>query len=401
MKKDDLKFLCTTMGGLAGIPIRIYNGSKQIFYYSVVDLCRDPITACIDEILKQTKHVCYLVTAEMFYYGIAVSGDCRVVVGPARQTPMTEAELRQLAFVCDVPQDKTAEFVGAMQSIVQMPLASIIAMMCSLNFVLNGEKLTLSDVLIEDKQQKTFQTQIERERADKSFVDGGVESSFDPTEHNTYTVEQTLVNIVRKGDVAALSEWIKTAPAVRGGNLSANQLRQVKDLFIVSATLVSRAAIQGGMAVERALTLSDRYIQRCELTNDIDKLTNLQFRMVADYTEQVDRVRRGGNPSKLVRDVYNYVQQHLSEPVNVPQMAKALYISKTGLSVKFKAETGLTLTEYVQREKIEEAKRLIKYTDKSLVAVSAYLGFSSQSHFSKVFKSFTGVTPKKYLENLH
>ncbi|MGM9597252.1 MAG: helix-turn-helix domain-containing protein [Eubacteriales bacterium] len=52
------------------------------------------------------------------------------------------------------------------------------------------------------------------------------------------------------------------------------------------------------------------------------------------------------------------------------------------------------------KEKTEEAKRLLRYTDKTSVAISAYLGFSSQSHFSKVFKKYTGKTPNEY-RDLH
>lgn len=54
-------------------------------------------------------------------------------------------------------------------------------------------------------------------------------------------------------------------------------MRQVKNLFIVAATLVSRAAIQGGLDTEEALSLSDAFIQRCELLGTPDRITNLQY----------------------------------------------------------------------------------------------------------------------------
>ena len=62
------------------------------------------------------------------------------------------------------------------------------------------------------------------------------------------------MNIVRKGDTQALKEWVKQAPAVRAGIIAKDQLRQVKNTFIVTATLVSRAAIRGGMNIEDSLT---------------------------------------------------------------------------------------------------------------------------------------------------
>ena len=74
-------------------------------------------------------------------------------------------------------------------------------------------------------------------------------------------------------------------------------------------------------------------------------------------------------------------------------MANELYISRPYLSLKFKQDTGETLTDFILKEKVEEAKRLLLYTDKTSAAIGAYLGFSSHSYFSKVFKKYVGYTP--------
>ncbi len=52
-------------------------------------------------------------------------------------------------------------------------------------------------------------------------------------------------------------------------------------------------------------------------------------------------------------------------------------------------------------KKSEEAACLLAYTDKSLIAISDYLGFSSQSHFARVFKKYLGSTPSEYRNNLN
>ncbi len=283
-----------------------------------------------------------------------------------------------------------------MKSIVQMPLTSIMQILCTMNYVMNEEKLSLKDITIYDTEQLHLKTEIESKRVNQHFDSDIAEIQTQQAVHNTLTLEQYLVNIVRKGDTAALREWISNAPAVRGGILAVEQIRQMKNLFIVTATIVSRAAIRGGMDSEDALTLSDAYIQKCELLNDVEKITNLQYHMVLDYTECVERLRLGKEPSKLVIDIGNYIQHHLSEPVDIEALAKAMYLSRTHLAAKFKKETGITLTDFVLKEKTEEAKRLLRYSDKSVLAISSFLGFSSQSHFSRVFKKYTGKTPQEY-----
>jgi AraC-like DNA-binding protein len=206
------------------------------------------------------------------------------------------------------------------------------------------------------------------------------------------------MTMVRKGDTTALREWIKNAPAVRGGLIAAEQLRQMRNTFIVSVTLASRAAIRGGMGVEDAFGLSDAYIQKCELLNHPDQIMNLQYHMILEYAQKVERIRLGKRPGKLAVDVANYIQHHLSEPITAEDIAKDLYLSRPYLSRKFIQETGESLSDFILKEKTEEAKRLLRYSDKSLTAISNYLGFSSQSHFSRVFKKYASCTPGEYRE---
>ena len=145
-------------------------------------------------------------------------------------------------------------------------------------------------------------------------------------------------------------------------------------------------------------TLSDSYIQQCELLSAPEQITNLQYRMLMDYTERVERLRRGKTPSKLAVDVTNYVQHHLSDAIKTEDIAGALYMSRPYLSKKFKEDTGETIADFILKEKTEEAKRLLRYSDKSLTAIGSYLGFSSASHFSHVFKAYVGSTPREYRE---
>ena len=396
MTKLDLQYTCTVMGNLSGIPIRIYKNKKLAFYHSIVNLPVDPICINLDAILSVKNHIGYFVNSYFSYYGIVNSGSQKIVIGPTRQVPLSEQELKEIAFKADVPSSQTDEFVIAMQSIIPMPLESVMQMLCVLNHVLNGEKTELKDVSIFEDKQKKIETSIEQSRVDET-ISSQLEIPSDL--HNTISIENTIQAIVSKGDVKALQDWVTKAPAVRGGTVAQNQLRQIKNIFIVTATLVSRAAITGGMNVEDAMSLSDLYIQKCELLKDLSEIINLQYRMVVDYTEQVANIRNVKSPTKLALDVANYVRHHLSETITTATIADKLYFSRAYLSSKFKADTGENLSNFIQKEKIAEAKRLLRYTDKPLIAISSYLGFSSQSHFNRVFKSITGKTPKEYRLN--
>lgn len=386
MKNIDLSYLCTVIGNLSGVPIRLYRNEALEFYHSLVQLPKDPMGVYRQDIFAVRSHVGYFVTRNFNYYGIVNSGPVKIVIGPTRQTENTTQELRELAFRADVAPEDTDDFVAAMKSIVRMPLESIMQMLCTINHVLNGEKLSLRDIAIYDTDQ-SFPPQSQ-----ESHDHGG------QNVHNTFELEQAVMNMVRKGDTAALQEWTASAPAVRSGILAKEQLRQLKNTFIVTATLASRAAIRGGMDVDDAFTLSDDFIQKCELLNDPGRIINLQYQMILEFTQRVQRIRQGKHPSKLAVDVANYIQHHLSEPITAEAIARELYLSRPYLSRKFIEETGESLTDFILKEKTAEAKRLLRHSDKSLSAISNYLGFSSQSHFSRVFKKYSGTTPGEYRE---
>ena len=56
----------------------------------------------------------------------------------------------------------------------------------------------------------------------------------------------------------------------------------------------------------------------------------------------------------------------------------------------------MTLYAYIQQKKTEEAKRLLRFTDQSISLIALHLGFSSQSHFTRVFRQMTGKTPGEF-----
>ena len=397
MEGIDLEYLCRVIGNLAGIPVRIYRDKELSFFYSVVDFPADPIAPYLDNVFTITEHIGYFTTPFFNYYGIVRTDRHTIVIGPSRRTPMTNHDLRKLAFTCNLDFAQVEAFSAAMRSLVQMPLGSLVQILCTMNYVLNGEKRSLEDVTIYDFEQVELETLIQNERFDKHYEK---QIEYEPREaHNTLTLEQSLMQMIEKGDVGALCEWLSHAPSVRGGVIANDALRQLKNTFIVTTTLASRAAIKGGMEAEDALSLSDDYIRKCELMGGVDSIVNLQYHMVLDYTRRVERVRLGKNPSKLLMQVTNYVQHNLSRPVDVDDLAKTLFISRTHLASRFKQETGMTLTDFILGEKVEEAKRLLRYSDKSLTLIANYLGFSSQSHFTRIFKKYSGQTPREYREN--
>jgi hypothetical protein len=62
MENEDLIYLCTAIGNLSGIPIRIYKNDERIFYYALVDLPKDPMIVYQNDIWTVSSHVGYCVS---------------------------------------------------------------------------------------------------------------------------------------------------------------------------------------------------------------------------------------------------------------------------------------------------------------------------------------------------
>ena len=385
--KIDYDYLCRITANLSGIPVRVYQGEKLLCSHSPVSLPRDPILLCWQELLRIREHVGYYMTEDFYTFGVLTAGEIRLIIGPTRQLPASDQELRELSFRLGLQMDDAEEFCRSVKAIVNMPPESLLLMLCSINYMVNGEKLELRDLTDTRGEDAIRASQLIRR-------DGDPQPPVPP--HNSYSQEQAILRIVRKGDTAALHSWLNQAPAIRGGIVASDQLRQMKNIAIVTATLCSRAAIRGGLDVEDAFSLSDFYIQSCERLDSSEKITNLQYHMVLDFTERVERLHLGGQPGKLAAAVANYVQHHLSEPISTEALAQSLFMGRSYLSTKFHRETGVKLNDFILQQKTEEAKRLLRYTDRSAAAIGDYLAFSSPAHFTRVFKKYVGMTPNEY-----
>ena len=395
----DYDYLCRITANLSGIPVRVYLGDRQISFHSPVTLIADPVLLYRKKLWDIQETVGYYLTEGFSYYGVIRSDKIRMIIGPTWQLPVSDQELKELAFRIGLNKDDTEEFCQSIKAIVNMPVESLLLMLCSINYMINGEKLELRDLMISGLEQDAFRKSSASQvmSADSApQLSIALQPSVAP--HNSYSQEQTILQMIRTGDTTALHHWLEQAPAVRSGILAPEHLRQIKNIFIVTATLASRAAIRGGLDVEDAFSLSDSYIQSCERLNTAEKIANLQYHMVLDFTERVEQLHLTSHPGKLAIAVANYVQHHLSDTISTESLAQSLFMGRSYLSTKFHHETGMKLNDFIQSQKIEEAKRLLRYTDRSAAAIGEYLAFSSPAYFTRVFKKTAGMTPNEYRE---
>ena len=178
--------------------------------------------------------------------------------------------------------------------------------------------------------------------------------------------------------------------------MSSQDLQQEKYLFISLATLVSRAAIRGGLPTETAFTLSDLYCQRIDALEDVSAIRELCGRMMLDYCDRVREIRQRPAASPVIQRCLAYISVHLHEPISLTQLSEICGLCTRSLSLRFKAEMNMTIGDYIHLEKLKEAEYLLRHTDYSLSQIANYLNYSSQSYFTRIFREHRGMTPQQY-----
>ncbi|PTQ69031.1 AraC-like DNA-binding protein [Pseudomonas sp. GV071] len=89
----------------------------------------------------------------------------------------------------------------------------------------------------------------------------------------------------------------------------------------------------------------------------------------------------------------NLIHTLLGEKITVPQLAQACALSRSHFSRAFKRSTGMSPQDWIHRQRIAQAKRLIQESDMTLTQISAECGFCDQAHFSRTFTKTEGINP--------
>lgn len=91
-----------------------------------------------------------------------------------------------------------------------------------------------------------------------------------------------------------------------------------------------------------------------------------------------------------------YIGRHYTDALNIPQLAQRCALSETAYRRRFRQLTGMSPVRYINRLKIDKACQMLESGDISTGQISDFLNFYSLPYFCKVFKEYTGMTPRAY-----
>ena len=135
----------------------------------------------------------------------------------------------------------------------------------------------------------------------------------------------------------------------------------------------------------------------------LESLTQvLVINLLRNYSvfEPVFRKYNDGLAPYKLRQTIDYIHAYLDRDLSLKVMAEQIGMSRSYFAVRFKQAMGISPHQYVNQQRIKQAKQLLKERKLAIAEIALECGFASQSHLNKVFCSYVGMTPKSYREQL-
>jgi AraC-like DNA-binding protein/ligand-binding sensor protein len=140
---------------------------------------------------------------------------------------------------------------------------------------------------------------------------------------------------------------------------------------------------------------NSHYYRDIQDSKTVEELTAILYGIIESITVQIVSFRGIPHASAL-RKTELFIKKNIDRKISLREIAKVAGLSAPYFSTIFKKEMGENLSRYINRQRVEKASKMLLETDLSLSEISGACCFEDKSWFSKIFKSFTGISPGKY-----
>lgn len=208
-----------------------------------------------------------------------------------------------------------------------------------------------------------------------------------------YESENRILDAVARGDEEAAIEAMHQHSRFTYGGRFEGTLYQQKNKMIVLNTLLRKAIEPSKVHPYYIDAISSKYSRIIEEANEVPN--EMMWQMTRDYCAYVRRYSLK-EYSPAVQKVMNYVNLNVAEPLTLKSLAAMCFISTSYLSALFKQETGSTLIDYINTQRVNRAAQLLVQNNHTIAAVAEEVGILDVNYFTKIFKKTLGVTPTRY-----
>lgn len=245
-----------------------------------------------------------------------------------------------------------------------------------------------------DVNQELFGGGFALQRASDPMRLGQVQESMKMMEHR-YDQENELLMAVSQGLTHKAELLFSGFSELVMEMRTPDPLRNIKNYGIILNTLLRKAAEKGKVHPIYLDSVSSEYARKIEQLLSTGAAKGLMEEMVMRYCRLVN-AHSSRHYTPPVQRTVTQIQANLAGDLSLKALAAAQNINASYLSALFKKETGKTVTDYVNETRTKQAMNLLNTTSLQIQTISQLCGISDVNYFSKIFKKYTGLTPKEY-----
>ncbi|MBX0357767.1 AraC family transcriptional regulator [Halobacillus sp. Nhm2S1] len=302
--------------------------------------------------------------------------DYVVGIGPFVQQEVLRKHVRMNLVMNDLDSDLEEQFVEYFDQLSMINQVQVSALKRVLNQLLPKRKKMTSQGFSQERMRKEYQSYTQTL----------------PSYHKTVASKQRFTELFKNGDEEAVEEY----QGLREKIMAAKDVRQHKNQLIRWISELSYLCMEKGAPQDEIDSLCDFYINFLEARETTEDLKFLEMNILQSFLERMRNSKNRRLHSPLVERTQRYIFQNLTKDLNLKGIAETLNVNPNYLSGVFTKEKGVSITQFINQQRIKEAKELLCITHHSLMDISILLGYNSQSYFTRVFKSIVGVGPKEF-----
>lgn len=391
--KEEIMALCQNLHSLIGVHVNpIYPNSAELFYQQACPsrFC----TVCpyqqknefnthlygLSEAFRWDGRFIYYCPKAMTFVAVAVLDSKGGLGGGMIAGPIVMGDIQDIACYGEYPEVR--------ETIEQLPRMSTL------------QVRQLSELMSAAAGSLYYENYSEKRKYDQQQFLNSLydmrDKYMDEKEHYDYILasETQLCELIknrdRDGSQDLLNRLLGHIFFYHTESLSDIKARTLELIVIISRTVISSGADVGDI-----FRYSTAYMQEIDRCDSIDKLSRWLSGVISQFIavsfDYID-VKH----SDIVYKTMDFIRSNCLKRISLEEIAGQVFLSKSYLSSIFKQETGISIIDYLNQARVAHSKKLLATTKMPLIDIANECCFGDQSYFSRVFKKYEGMAPKKY-----
>ena len=215
-------------------------------------------------------------------------------------------------------------------------------------------------------------------------------------------VEANMLDTVRQGRYQdfKVSPYEKIRDSL--GTMVENPMTDYTYMVVSAITLFSRIALEEGLNPDDVYDLSDMLLLNLSDCTTLKEIQNLYQLSGVMFARRIHKHKNASHThSRQTEKALTYISQHIFQKITLEELADYAGLSVSHISRMFTQEMGISIHNYIQREKTAVACNLLMHTDRPISEIATYMGFQTPSNFALVFRKWQKMSPTEYRARMY